>query len=262
MLRPSTRDLGIWLVTALLAAIAGALWLQDPALPELTPGIPWPLLAVLFALTERYVVHLPFGRDNHALTFSEAPVVLGLLFASTQDIVMAGVVGVGTVCSSSTATRRSSSRSTSRRRPPASRWRSPSTTGRCGPAPPTPGSRPRTDRLGLRLAGHPAAALFTHVAIFAMISLRQGRWDVVSLMRTLVSAALGTFVVTDLALITALLLVREPAALVLLGIFGVLCFALYRGYHVQRLATAASSCSTSSPARSTRRCRTRPSSRP
>ena len=83
--RASRPDLLIWLLSGGLAVTAFALWRRDPQLPEVEQ-LWWPFLAVVFALTERFAVHLPVGRDNHSLTFSQASVVLGLFFLSTTEL--------------------------------------------------------------------------------------------------------------------------------------------------------------------------------
>ena len=95
MTRPSRSDVYVWLVTAGLATTALACGGAVPQLPELEPSLWWPLLVALFALTERYVVHIPFGRDNQSLSFIEAPLLLGLLFATTEELVFAGLLGIG-----------------------------------------------------------------------------------------------------------------------------------------------------------------------
>src|SRR5512134_1402531 len=91
--RPAADHL-IWLLSAGLAATGLALWWWGPVLPDLDPHLWWPALALLFGLSERFAVHLPFGRDNHSITFSQAPLVLGLFFVDLDQLLLAAFVGI------------------------------------------------------------------------------------------------------------------------------------------------------------------------
>ncbi|MCY7373291.1 MAG: EAL domain-containing protein [Spirochaetaceae bacterium] len=224
----------IWLLSACLAAAGGVLWWQGLSLPELEPHLWWPVLAVLFALSERFAVHLPFGRDNHSLTFSQAPLVLGLFFLPLDELVLAALAGI--LFTHAVLTRL----------PPikvafnvGSALMQVSlaalvfvlTLGVLGAdaADLSPASWLAA------LAATVAADLTSNLALFVIISLRQSAWDPRALGRTLAWAVIGTVVVTDLALVTALLLRRDSNALVLLAVAGTLCVLLYRGYHRQRM---------------------------
>ena len=48
---------------------------------------------MLFAASERFAVHLPVGRETHSTSFSEVPLVLGLFFASADDLIIGRLVG-------------------------------------------------------------------------------------------------------------------------------------------------------------------------
>jgi diguanylate cyclase (GGDEF)-like protein len=231
--RPSP-DLRVWLLTAGLAILGALLWAVAPDLPNTGSHAWWPLLAVLLALTERFVVHIPVGRENHSLSFNEAPLVIGLFFLSVDELVLAGLAGVGiamAVLYRATPVKIAFN---------VTLWLVQATVAAS------------LFVAMLRLfdisgsAGEPRtwiAALITteivHVvstsAVFAVISLREGRAELRALGASLLLGAAGTFVVTDLGLITALVLERDPAALALLAVLAVLCYVLYRGYHVQRL---------------------------
>ena len=65
----------------------------SPAVPCSHPTLTWPLLAVLFAASERFAVHLPVGKETHSTSFSEVPLVLGLFFASANDLIIGRLVG-------------------------------------------------------------------------------------------------------------------------------------------------------------------------
>src|SRR5687768_17412107 len=91
--RPSSDRL-IWLVSAGLAAAGALLWWRGLSLPGGEPHLWWPAVALGFALSERFAVHIPFGRDTHSLTFSIAPMVLGLFFLDADELLLAAVLGM------------------------------------------------------------------------------------------------------------------------------------------------------------------------
>ncbi len=224
----------IWLLSACLAAAGGVLWWRGVPLPEVQPHLWWPVVAVLFALSERFAVHLPFGRDNHSLTFDQAPLVLGLFFLPLDELVLAALVGILFAYA------------VLRRTPPI---KVAFNLGSAMVQVPLAALVfvVTLDLLGAEaadlspaswvaaLAATAASDLVSNLALFVIISLRQSAWDTRVLRRTLASAVVGTVVVTDLALVTALLLRRDGNALVLLAVAGTLCVLLYRGYHRQRM---------------------------
>ncbi len=59
----------------------------------LVPGVPWPVLAVLFALAEVSVLHVQVRREAQAISLSEIPLVLGLFFVSPGHLLLARLVG-------------------------------------------------------------------------------------------------------------------------------------------------------------------------
>jgi diguanylate cyclase (GGDEF)-like protein len=232
--RPLQPDRLIWLLCVGLAATGALLWWRGLALPEPDLHLWWPLLALLFGLSERFAVHLPFGRDNHSLTFSQAPLVLGLFFLTTGELLLAVLLGVLVT------------HAVVNRNPPikvafnvASALAQAAVAGVVfvGVLALThaEASSLSKETWVAALVATLSAELVGNLALFAIISLRQARWDVPELLRTLGAAAIGTVVVTDLALVTALVLRRQASALSLLAVVGVLCFLLFRGYHVQRL---------------------------
>src|SRR5690349_24315787 len=87
-------DALIWVVSAVLAASGLLLFTPGVHLEPLSPGVWWPVVAALFALSERFAVHLPFGRDNHSITLNQAPLVIGLFFLPADQILLAAVLGV------------------------------------------------------------------------------------------------------------------------------------------------------------------------
>jgi len=201
---------------------------------QLETDVWWPLVAFLFCITERYVVLLPFGRENHTVSFGEAPLLLGLLFLSPDELVVAALIGTGVtflVLDRATPIKIAFN---------AANWLLQVTVAIT------------VYDLVLRVlqttddplapAGWLAAVLVTqlvHVlsglAVFAAISLRERVWRPRPLLRNLAVGSLCTLVVTDLTLVAALLVRSQAPALVLLGVVAVLTFGLFRGYHVQRL---------------------------
>ncbi|MDP8904306.1 MAG: EAL domain-containing protein [Chloroflexota bacterium] len=90
----------IWALIAGMAAVAlvGYLGLVSMIAPFTAPrSIPWPLLALGFAVAEVYVIHLEFRADSHSFSLNEVPLVLGLFFVSPGELILAQAVGAGTV---------------------------------------------------------------------------------------------------------------------------------------------------------------------
>ncbi len=89
----------IWGLTLLLAGAASALLvvLARHAEPAVAVRLPWWGLAVAFALTEAFAVHIHFRRGAQTFTLGELPLVLGLIFATPLETVAAWVVGGGLV---------------------------------------------------------------------------------------------------------------------------------------------------------------------
>ena len=231
--RPAADHL-IWLLSAGLAATGLALWWWGPVLPDLEPHLWWPALALLFGLSERFAVHLPFGRDNHSITFSQAPLVLGLFFVDLDQLLLAALVGIA-----------GAQVLGYRHSPIKFAFNTASNIAQVSVGAAVFAATIAVLDADVRdigpaawaaaLAATLAADLVANLALYVIISLRQGGWSWPELLRTFASAVVSTVVVTDLALVTALLLRREARALVLLAVVAVLCFLLYRGYHVQRL---------------------------
>ena len=57
--------------------------------------LPWPVLALVFYLSESYVVHLQFRKQAHTLSASEIGLTLGLFFVSPAGLLAAQLVGAG-----------------------------------------------------------------------------------------------------------------------------------------------------------------------
>ena len=94
--RSMTGPRGVWLLTALLATIALALYvgvihsldaLKAPLL------LPWWLVAIAYGATEVLVVQLQFRRDTHSFSVSEIPLVVGLFFLRPDELLLALAIG-------------------------------------------------------------------------------------------------------------------------------------------------------------------------
>src|SRR5687767_11240558 len=89
-------EVKIWLFGGLLAAAAAllyVLWVRDLAVGPPAVDVPWWVVAAGFAAAERWVVHLHFRRSTHSLSLGELPLVMGLLFLTPPDLILAGLVG-------------------------------------------------------------------------------------------------------------------------------------------------------------------------
>jgi diguanylate cyclase (GGDEF)-like protein len=94
----STRSdsVGVWafsvatLVFGAGLAIAAALTVEPAAVQAF--HIPWPVLGLAFLMAERFDVDLEVRRETHALTFTELPLTLGLVFAGPTDLLLARLV--------------------------------------------------------------------------------------------------------------------------------------------------------------------------
>jgi diguanylate cyclase (GGDEF)-like protein len=86
----------VWSLTLVLGLVACAIYIARlhglPA-PETRLAIPWPIIAVAFAVAELKVVEVHFRRETHSFSLSEFPAVVGLFFLSPGDYVLAVLTG-------------------------------------------------------------------------------------------------------------------------------------------------------------------------
>ena len=82
-------------VMAGLAALAGPWVITGPA--HLRQLVPWWALAIGFAATETWVVHLQIKRESRDVSVSELPLVLGLFFAAPLQLLVGRLVGSAAV---------------------------------------------------------------------------------------------------------------------------------------------------------------------
>ena len=86
----------IWAFSAFLAALAVFTYANRLAgipTPAARLELPWPLLAVAFAVAELKVIQVHFRRETHSFSLSEFPAVIGFFFLSPLDYVLALLVG-------------------------------------------------------------------------------------------------------------------------------------------------------------------------
>ena len=86
----------VWLLNLVVGGLAMSLFaLLVAPLPAQSVGrqMPWLALAALFYAAEILVVHFQFRRETHTFSLSEIPFVLGLLFATPVEFVLANVAG-------------------------------------------------------------------------------------------------------------------------------------------------------------------------
>ena len=98
--RPGVLDhASLWALTLVLLAVSVALLTVLPGGPPHPPEVTlaWPVLALGFAVTEVTVVRLQLGGTSHVLSLTEIVLVFGLFLSSPRDLVLALVVGTGSM---------------------------------------------------------------------------------------------------------------------------------------------------------------------
>ena len=221
----------LWLLTAALSVsawylVTGPLRPMHPAHGALR--LQWWSLGALFLVAEICVLHLYFGRDAHTVSLSEIALVLGLLFASPVDLVIAQVAGAAVALAL-------------HRRQPLHKL----AFNLCHLAFSTSvavlvfrrilGVHSAASPLGWGAvaAGAAAAALSGALLIsLAMTVTRRPMTPMVGL-RIVRDALIGTLAVTSFGLVAATVLWFQPLALVLLTVPLMVVFLAYRGYNAQ-----------------------------
>src|SRR5215210_945537 len=99
-MRIARRELGleakVWILSAVVAALTVLAYMTLVAPLGTGPSaldVPWWVVAAGFAAAERWVVHLHFRRSTHSLSLGELPLVAGLMFLPSHELVLAGLVG-------------------------------------------------------------------------------------------------------------------------------------------------------------------------
>jgi diguanylate cyclase (GGDEF)-like protein len=85
----------VWWLNALLmlVAVTAFMTVARGLEPFDDPEITWWMLAPGFFIAERCVVHLHFRRDAHSFSLGDIPLVLGLIFATPEQLLLGGLLG-------------------------------------------------------------------------------------------------------------------------------------------------------------------------
>lgn len=220
----------MWILAVALASTAIALAVGPLRLIEPLPvpiAVPWWTVAIGFALAEIYVAHLQFRRDAHSFSLSEIPLVIGLIFLSPTNLVLAQLVGAGFALV------------VHRRQSPLKLVFNLShfcieailaaiifhtfVHGAITPA-----------AWGPTFLATLVATVFGVVMITSAISLSEGRTDIKSLPQSLTLAMVVTATNTSLGLLAAITLWKDPGSAWLLLIPAVILIAAYRAYSNER----------------------------
>jgi diguanylate cyclase (GGDEF)-like protein len=92
----SSGQSAIWMLSGVMVLAAVALFTTGAVSAQpiiASMRLPFWVLLIGFAVAERFVVHIHFRHSAHSLSLGEIPLVFGLLFATGQDVILAGVLG-------------------------------------------------------------------------------------------------------------------------------------------------------------------------
>ena len=99
-LRSLGPSAGVLLVVAfMLAMVVGALAVLSHQSRAQISGLtlPWPVLLVMFAAFEIFVLHVQVKREARTISMSEIPLVLGMFFAPPVTVLVVRIAGAGLV---------------------------------------------------------------------------------------------------------------------------------------------------------------------
>jgi diguanylate cyclase (GGDEF)-like protein len=221
----------LWLLTVCI--LSGCILLVSGPLQGLRPAhdavtLHWWSLGLLFLVAEVSVLHLYFGRDAHTVSLSEVPLVLGLLFATPGELIVAQIVGAAVALA------------VHRRQPLHKLAFNLSNLGlSTGIAVLVFRAVLSTHQAttpigwGAVLAGATAGSVAGALLIaMAMAVTRRGVTPLVGL-RIVRDAIVGTVAITSFGLVIATVLWFQPLALLLLLLPLIVVFTGYRGYSAQ-----------------------------
>jgi diguanylate cyclase (GGDEF)-like protein len=220
----------IWWLNAAMLAVATLLYLGpiDDARAITAPHLPWYLVAVAVAACELWPVKLHFRRSAHAFSLTDIPVTLALIFASGPQFI--GGLAIGTAVAMAIA-------------------RLPLIKLTFNMA-----QYVLTIGLGLvvmRLITGPdpefgpllwlgafvatqLSGVLTILLLAAAMTLADGRLTLAELRQMFGLDAVVTLANTSLALLAAVVMVREPAAVPIIAVPVALAFIGYRAYVTER----------------------------
>ena len=93
---PEPRNLAVWLLIGVMVMAAGVVhsFVVSLSAPEAAPiELSVLLLALLFAIAEMAVIHIPVRQDAHTISLAEIPLVFGLTLASPLALVFGRLLG-------------------------------------------------------------------------------------------------------------------------------------------------------------------------
>jgi diguanylate cyclase (GGDEF)-like protein len=231
-LRSLTSVNTVWWLSALMAVTATVMFfgvVRDfGALAG--PHIPWWVLAPGFFLAERCVVHLHFRRSAHSFSLGDIPLVLGLVFSDSWELILAGLIGNAlTLC-------------LDRRLPPIKlafnltqfALATCLATMVVHELVPFPHGLDDPWLWTAVLVATEVSALFTVLLIGVAISLSEGPIKPITLGQMFVMDFVVTMTNTSLALAASIVLSFDPRALPLLAVPGITVFLAYRAYILER----------------------------
>jgi diguanylate cyclase (GGDEF)-like protein len=193
----------------------------------------WWSLGPLFLIAELCVLHLSFGRHAHTVSLGEIALVLGLLFATPVDLVVAEIAGAAIALA------------VHRRRPLRTLALDLATLALSsaiavvvfrGLLDSQNATTPRG--WGAVMAGTVAASLSAALLSVVAQWIKGSAGAARAAPRIVRNAIIGTVSVTSFGLIAATVLWFQPLALVLLVVPLLLVFTAYRGYSAQQARTA------------------------
>jgi diguanylate cyclase (GGDEF)-like protein len=95
LLRTHRRTIALWaLVSTMAFAALAVLWALDAPPPRSRIDLPWWVLVIALAVTERCTVHVHFRRSTHALTLGEIPLVIALAFDGPHRVAFAWTIAL------------------------------------------------------------------------------------------------------------------------------------------------------------------------
>ncbi len=187
--------------------------------------VPWWLLALGFAAAESAVIHLQVRRDSVSVSFGEIPLVIGLAFTAPIEFVVANVAGSVLVL---LVHRRQRGLKLAFNFALFAVEAAIAKTVYSGI---TGAAEPATLQAGLAtLAAVLSADLFSALAITAVICLSTGRIDREPLVEVATTGLFGSVANTSAALLAVILLVRQPAGVILLLVVLAALLGVYRAY--------------------------------
>jgi diguanylate cyclase (GGDEF)-like protein len=223
----------VWFFVATLAFVSAGVWgyvlHRFGAVGAVgAVSLPWPVVAVAFYLAETYVVHLHFRKQAHTLSASEIGLTIGLFCVSPLGLLVAQLVGAGVAIV------------VHRRQKAIKLWFNLAELSlACGLALLVFRLLVDTNTVGTSTwAAALLAAGIAHTTgvllVTVVIAVAEGRLAAPQLGRTLTVSLVGAVSASCLGLLVVELIVKDPAALLLVALPVMACAVSFRAYMLQR----------------------------